>query len=77
MAPPTLSGSTRELAHRVGAGITVTLLWDPAENSTTIELWRAATDETLRFEVSSERALDAFYHPLLHLQTEVAACASR
>lgn len=51
MAEATLRRSTRELAHRVGAGIEVTLLWDPAENSTIIELLHAATSETLRFEV--------------------------
>lgn len=73
MAPPTRSGETRELAHRVGAGIEVTLLWDAAENTTSIELWHVATDQTLRFQVPGELALDAFYHPLVHLQTDVAA----
>lgn len=59
---PTLSGSTRELAHRVGAGVEVTLLWDPTENSTSIELRHPATDETLRFEVPGGLAVAAFYH---------------
>ena len=77
MAESTVSPPARELAHRVGAGIEVTLLWSPADNSTTIELWHAATDETLRFEVPNDRALDAFYDPLAHLQTEVAACVGR
>jgi hypothetical protein len=77
MSASTTSSSTRELAHRVGAGIEVTLLWDPTENSTSIALRHAATDQTLHFEVPRELALDAFYHPLVHLQMEVAACASR
>ncbi len=72
MAGSTLPQSTRELAHRVGAGIEVTLLWDPADDGTSIELRYAATDETLRFDVPGEAALDAFYHPLAHLQTEFA-----
>lgn len=73
MAPPTICGAPRELAHRVGAGIEVALLWDPTDDSTSIELWHAATDQTLRFEVPGDLALDAFYHPLVHLQTAAAA----
>ena len=77
MTASTTSRSTRELAHRLGAGIEVTLLWDPVDDSTSIGLWYAATHQTLHFEVPRELALDAFYHPLVHLQMEVAACASR
>ena len=53
--------------------VDVTLLWHPADDSTSIELWYVATDERFRFVVPSERALDAFYHPLLHLHTEPVA----
>lgn len=73
MAPSLLSEAPRELAHRVGAGVDVTLLWHPADDSTSIELWYVATDERFRFAVPGERALDAFYHPLLHLHTEPVA----
>ena len=59
----------RELAHRAGGGIEVTLYWSADDESTHIEIRRAATDETLAFTVARERALDAFYHPYAHLPT--------
>ncbi|HET8741950.1 MAG TPA: hypothetical protein VFM41_04960 [Gaiella sp.] len=77
MTTSMLIGTKRELAHRVGAGIEVTLLWDPDGDSTSIELWHAATGETLQFEVQSELALDAFYHPLVHLWPERRSAPSR
>jgi hypothetical protein len=72
MAEGMLCEATRELAHRVGGGMEVTLLWSPVDGSTSIELHHPATDQTFHFAVRPELALDAFYHPLLHLQTEVA-----
>ena len=73
MATPGIFNPRRELAHRVGAGLEVTLFWDVADNSTSIEIWHATTGETLHFEVPNDVALDAFYHPLAHLQTADAA----
>ena len=57
----------RELAHRVNGGIEVTLYWDAHDNSTSVEVWQPATEETLHFTVAQEQALDAFYHPFAHL----------
>jgi hypothetical protein len=62
----------RELAHRVGSGLEVTLYWNAADNSTSIELCHIASGTRLRFRVSPEAALDAFYHPLAHVQRSVA-----
>jgi hypothetical protein len=73
MAPSTLNDATRELAHRVGGGIEVTLLWNPVDDCTSIELWHEATGQAFRLAVPAELALDAFYHPLLYVQTEGAA----
>lgn len=56
----------RELAHRVSGGITVTLYWNADDNSTSVEIFHAATEQTLHFAVPHERALDAFYHPFAH-----------
>jgi hypothetical protein len=56
-----------ELARRAGGGIEVTLYWSANDNSTSIEVWHAASEETLVFGVDRERALDAFYHPFAHL----------
>jgi hypothetical protein len=57
----------RELACRVSGGIEVALYWSPLDNSTTVEVWDAASDETLVFAVAPERALEAFYHPFAQL----------
>jgi hypothetical protein len=57
----------RELTSRVSGGIEVTLYWSARDDSTSIELWQAATDETLTFPIPPEQALDAFYHPFAYL----------
>jgi YD repeat-containing protein len=58
----------RELAHRTGGGIEITLYWNADDQSTSVEVFDAATGQTLRFAVSPEHALDAFYHPFAHMQ---------
>jgi hypothetical protein len=59
----------RELARRVSGGIAVTLYWRADDNSTSVEIFHAATEQTLHFIVPRERALDAFHHPFAHVQT--------
>jgi YD repeat-containing protein len=61
--------SRRELAHRNSGGIEVTLYWNADDNSTSVDVFHAATKETLHFAVPRERALDAFYHPFAHANT--------
>ena len=63
----TILGPRRELAHRSGSGFEVALLWDAADNTISIEVRHIASEETLRFNVPNELALDAFYHPFVHL----------
>ena len=58
-----------ELDHRAGGGIEVTLYWSAHDNSTSIEVWQSASEETLVFDVAPEQALDAFHHPFAHLPT--------
>ena len=62
------STARRELARRVTGGLAITLFWHPRDNSTSVEIHQAATDETIRFRVPSDRALDAFHHPFAHLE---------
>jgi hypothetical protein len=59
--------SRRELAHRLSGGIEVTLYWCERDGTTSVELWHAASEERLVFEVAHEHALEAFYHPFAHL----------
>ena len=37
------------------------------DNSTSVEIWQPATEETLLFTVAKKQALDAFHHPFAHL----------
>jgi hypothetical protein len=53
----------RELAHRMGNGIEVTLLWTKSTNTVTVAVGDAHSGEELEFEVGGSRALDAFNHP--------------
>jgi hypothetical protein len=57
----------RELARRVGGGIEVTLYWNGDDGRTSVEIFHAATGQTLHFAVPRRHALDAFYHPFAHL----------
>lgn len=57
----------RELARRVSGGIEVALYWSPLDNSTTVEVWDFASEETIAFGVPPERAIEAFYHPFAQL----------
>ena len=57
----------RELARRTSGGIEVALYWSPLDDSTTVEVWDAASEEMLVFAVAPERALEAFYHPFAQL----------
>ena len=57
----------RELARRVSGGIEVALYWSPLDDSTTVEVWDAVSDETIVFNVPPERALEGFYHPFAQL----------
>jgi len=67
MSTATMSNPRRELARRVSNGIEVTLYWWALDNSTSIEVSEAASNETFAYVVDRERALDAFYHPFAHL----------
>jgi hypothetical protein len=72
MSTTTITGASRhELATRVNAGIEITLFWDRRDNSTSIDIRHASTDETISFRVPHERALDAFHHPFAHLANQV------
>ena len=59
----------RELAHRTGNGIEVTLLWTKSTNTVTIAVLDAHSAEELEFEVDGSRALDAFNHPYAYAAT--------
>jgi hypothetical protein len=49
----------------------VALYWSPLDNSTTVEVSQATSEETLVFAVAPERALEAFYHPFAQLAAPI------
>jgi hypothetical protein len=59
----------RELAHRTGNGIEVTLLWTESTNGVTIAVADTHSGGELEFDVDGSRALDAFKHPYAYAAT--------
>ena len=73
MSAAAIVNRRRELAHRVGSGLEVTLYWLAADNTTSIEVRHVESETTLRFAVPADQALDAFYHPLAHVRYSTAS----
>jgi len=59
--------AVRELAHRVGSGIEVSLLWRRRDDSITLQVVETATGVELELSIPPDEALDAFYHPYAYL----------
>jgi hypothetical protein len=57
----------RELARRASGGVEIALYWSPSDDSTSLEIFVAATAETITLGVAQERALDAFNHPFAYV----------
>jgi len=62
----TVDAERRELAHRAGDGIEVTLFWSKSTNSITLEVLDSRSGQRLDFEVDRHAALDAFRHPYVY-----------
>jgi hypothetical protein len=60
----------RELAHRIGDGIEVTLFWSEPSSRVTIAVLDTRSDEALEFDVEGSAALDAFNHPYAYAAAE-------
>jgi hypothetical protein len=60
----------RELAHRAGGGIDVSLYWDERTNRVTVTVHDARTDEGFELEVDGRHALDAYHHPFAYATDE-------
>ena len=73
MATANIINRRRELAHRIGGGLEVTLYWNMGDNSTSIEVHHLESETHMRFAVSADKALEAFYHPLTHVRYSSAA----
>lgn len=57
------SDAERELAHRAGDDIDVSLCWDQRTDRVTVKVYEARFDEALELEVDRQSVLDAYCHP--------------
>jgi hypothetical protein len=53
----------RELDHREGDGLAITLLWYEDSNRVVVRVVDSRTEEEFELEVAPRDALDAFHHP--------------
>ena len=61
----------RELDHRNGDGIDVTLLWDDDVDAVLVAVESEHTGDVLRIAVERADALDAFHHPFAYARRGV------
>jgi hypothetical protein len=59
--------AVRELAHRTGTGIEVSLLWRRSDGSVRLQLVEVDTGVVFELGIAPEAALDAFHHPYAYL----------
>jgi len=63
---------SRELAFRSGDGVEVTLAWDEDTDELSVVVWDRRRGRYFELRPDAERALDAFYHPYMHVASSVA-----
>jgi hypothetical protein len=63
---PRTADDVKELAHRVGNGIDVSLYWSERTNRVTVRVYDTRADEGFELEVEGRRALDAYRHPFAY-----------
>jgi hypothetical protein len=61
-----IRSARRELARRASNGIAVRLLWNSSDDTVSVEILDERTEEQFDFRVPSDRALDAFNHPVAY-----------
>ena len=63
MASITTPSDRRELAYRSHDGIHVSLFWNPADDTVSVEVVDLRSEDFFTVTVHPRRALDAFNHP--------------
>jgi hypothetical protein len=66
MTTLTLTETLQELDERQNNGITVSLLWNRADDSLVVRVIDAGTDEQMFLQVAAAEAMDVFHHPYAH-----------
>jgi hypothetical protein len=67
------TGTIRELAHRSGDGIEVTLYWHSRDDRLTVLVSDIRTGELFEVDAPRDAALDVFHHPFAWAPEHVAA----
>jgi len=62
----TAMGDARELAHRAGGGLAVTLLWLRSTNRLVVSVVDEKTRDTFEMFADAANALDVYYHPFAY-----------
>jgi hypothetical protein len=57
----------RELAHRSGDGLEVSLLWDPRDDWLSVRVLDTRSGDSFEVPVGDARPLDVFDHPFAFL----------
>ncbi len=64
--PITPTSPARELCHRIGHGIEVTLVWIPGSERLQVAVLDKKRGHTLHIPVEPSRAMHVFHHPFPH-----------
>jgi hypothetical protein len=62
----------RELAHREGPDVDVSLFWRPEDDSVVLLLVEVPTGVVFEIPVDPQQAMDAFNHPYAYLPASAA-----
>ena len=66
------STDRRELAYRAHDGIHVSLFWNPADDTVSVEVLDLRAEDFFMVTVQPRRALDAFNHPYAYRDPDEA-----
>jgi hypothetical protein len=63
---PRTTNPEKELAHRAGDGIDVSLYWNERTNRVAVKVYDARSGESFELDVDGRSALDAYRHPFAY-----------
>ncbi len=66
----------KELAHRAGDGVEVSLYWSSATGSLTVVVDDTRMDVQFELQARADNALEVFYHPFAYAPSRAAAQAA-
>jgi hypothetical protein len=67
------TATLKELAHRAGHGVEVSLYWSLATGSLTVVVDDARAEERFELDARADNALEVFYHPYAYAPSRAGA----